>query len=274
LKGDRIILDFHELFPEFMMQHKPNLNYTSLIIKSLILIEKLSFGFATHIITFHDPAREILLKRIKQEKPVVTIMNGVDKTELPVFNKIKSEEFRIVYNGTINFNLNLSLVIKALNIIKIRYPEVYDKIGFYLYGEGPDIGNIKKKASQLNIKNVYFKGRFKFTDMMKELEQASVCILPPKKDIYSDLYYSLKLTEMIYFRIPVIATRLDTYHSYYPEDCLIYFNSDDCEDLAKKILFVYSNSKIETYTDNAFKQYSNYSWDIMKLRYQSLINSI
>ena len=275
LKGSNIILDFHELFPELMMQFNPDLNSSSLTVKILYLLEKLSFNFATHIITLHDPAKEILLKRINSMKPVTTVMNGVDISEIPDFKKRNSDEFKIIYNGTINYNLNLSLVVKALNVIKNRCPEIYNNIGFYLYGDGPDVNRIKRISLDLGIEKVRFKGRYKFKDMIKELETASVCILPPKKDVYSDLYYSLKLTEMIYLKIPVIATRLETYCRYYPENCLIYFDSENVEELADKIIFVYKNrSDLSSFTDNAFNEYQKINWEIMKERYINIIKSL
>lgn len=274
LFGAKIILDFHELFAEFMMQHKPNLTYSSLLIKTILLQEKLSFGFASEVIVFHEPAKEILEKRVGYKRRITIVMNGVDELELPNFNKIYVDEFRLIYNGTINFNLNLTLVIKALNLIRKKDISLYNNMGFYLYGDGPDLENILNKAKELNVDNVHYKGRLKFQEMVKELEIASACVLPPQKDIYSDLYYSIKLTEMIYFRIPVIATRLKTYLHYYPENCLIYFDSNNAEELAEKIIFTYKNRiTLNIFTENAFHEYQKINWKIMADRYLNVINS-
>ena len=274
LFGAKIILDFHELFAEFMMQHKPNLTYSSLLIKTILLQEKLSFGFASEVIVFHEPAKEILEKRVGYKRRITIVMNGVDELELPNFNKIYVDEFRLIYNGTINFNLNLTLVIRALNLIRKKDISLYNNMGFYLYGDGPDLENILNKAKELNVDNVHYKGRLKFQEMVKELEIASACVLPPQKDIYSDLYYSIKLTEMIYFRIPVIATRLKTYLHYYPENCLIYFDSNNAEELAEKIIFTYKNrTAVNIFTVNAYHEYQKINWKIMSDRYLNVISS-
>ncbi|HWP47307.1 MAG TPA: glycosyltransferase family 4 protein [Candidatus Limnocylindrales bacterium] len=272
--GSKIILDFHELFPEFMCQHKPS-TQNSFIMKILYFQEKASFGFADEVIVFHDLARGILENRVKIKKNITVVMNGVDPSELPLIQREKTDKFNIVYNGTINFNLNLSLIVKALEIIKRKYPEIYSKIEFHLYGDGPDLENILNLANKLAIHNVRYQGRLRFKEMMERLSTASVCILPPKKDIYSDLYYSLKLTEMIYLKIPVIATKLKTYLYYFPEDCVIYFDSDDADQLAEKIVFVYRYpSEVRKFTENAFNRYQAYKWEIMRARYIKLINSL
>lgn len=270
--GARVILDFHELFPEFMMQYKPRLNYDSFLIRMILLQERLAFHFATDIVAFHDPAKEILSKRVICRKPISVIMNGVDPAEMLDIARRFDEKFRIVYNGTINFNLNLGIVVDALAYIKKNRPEVYSSIEFDLYGDGPDLANVLEKARDSGVEKVYYKGRYTFDEMMKELSCAAACVLPPKKDIYSDLYYSIKLTEMIYLKVPVIATRLNTYLKYYPEDCLYYFNSGDVRELSSVICYVYNNpNQVKERVQRAFSKYLNYSWPIMKKRYVELI---
>jgi glycosyltransferase involved in cell wall biosynthesis len=270
----KIILDFHELFPEFMMQHKPELTYDSFMIRFLLFLEKASFYFADYRIVFHDPAREILADRI-EDKNLIVIMNGVDESELPSFRKQQTDEFKIVYNGTINFNLNLSLVLDALAYIRSIEHNIFTRMAFHLYGTGPDLSTILSKAKELHLNNVYYHGQIEFEKMINALQTASLCVLPPKKDIYSDLYYSLKLTEMIYFRIPVISTRLKTYSYYYPEDCILYFESNNIKELAEKIVFAFKNKeKLQAYTRNAFIAYQNISWNKMSKRYIQLLNSM
>ena len=275
LYGSKVILDFHELFPEAFLQFNKKLTVKSFWYKMILFLEKVSFNFANEIIVFHDPAKEILKKRYGNKNEITTIMNGVDEDEIKDFNRKKSGNFIIVYNGTINYNLNLSLVLKALLRIKNSNSEKYKMIEFHLYGDGPDLENILNTAKELLVENVFYKGRIEFSEMMKKLETASLCVLPPLKDVYSDLFYSIKLIEMIYLRIPVAATRLNTYMKYYPENCLLYFDSDNDEELAERILFAYNcPEKLREYTENAFAEYQKYSWEIMRGRYVKLVKKI
>ena len=274
LIGAQIILDFHELFPEFMLQHKPSLK-NSFMIRILELQERLSFTFADKIITIHEPAMRILQARNGGPKPITVVMNAVDESEVVQIKKEKTDRFKIIYNGTINFNLNLSFIIEALSILKDSNPEIYEKMEFHLYGDGPDLKNILACAARLNITHMYFNGRLEFSKMVKEIAASSLCILPPSKDIYSDLYYSLKLTEMIYWKVPVIATRLNTYVRYYPEDCVLYFESGNVVELAEKMVFAFNNpDKIQVLTENALREYQKYNWEKMRDRYLRLIGSM
>ena len=199
-------------------------------------------------------------------------MNGVDESEFGDFIKKEGKYFNIVYNGTINFNLNLTLIIRALGLLKETRHDIYENTRFLIYGDGPDLQNILQISKKLKIDNVHYIGRIDFKEMVSKLQEADLCILPPIKDIYSDLFYSLKLLEMIYFRIPVIATRLETYQKYYPEGCLFYFESGNVKDLTEKIIFVYENIDIATqYTKRAYDEYKKYSWDIMEKRFIQII---
>ena len=128
-------------------------------------------------------------------------MNSVDPGEIQMIEKMPTDKFKLFYHGTINHNLNLSSVIEALNILKTKYPEEYKNIEFNLYGEGPDLKNILDLAKEYYVENVKYHGSLKYSDMYKELANASAIVIPPKKDIYSDLYYSGKIVESIYMRI-------------------------------------------------------------------------
>jgi glycosyltransferase involved in cell wall biosynthesis len=272
--GARIILDFHELFAEFMMQHNASLTWHSLIVKILLFQEKLSIYFADTIITFHEPAKNIIMSRTKSNKKFTVIMNGIDESELPEIQKINDRGVKVIYNGTINFNLNLGLVIDAFVILRKKYIDVFDKIEFALYGDGPDLERLMDQAKENNLENIRYYGRLPFAEMVNEIAKATLCILPPQKDIYSELFYSLKLLEMIYFRIPVIATRLKTYEYYYPENCIYYFDSNNVHQLVEKIVFVVNNpDDVKVKTKNAFNEYQKYSWKIMSNRYKDVLNS-
>jgi glycosyltransferase involved in cell wall biosynthesis len=246
-----------------------------LVVRVLKLLERASAAFASEVIAIHDPAKNILEERVHPRRPITVIMNGVDETELPIVNRHNDGKFRIVYNGTINYNLNLSIVIRALERLRSTRDDVYQKGEFHLYGDGPDLKNILDLASRLQLRNVLYHGQYQFDLMMRELASASACILPPKKDVYSDLYYSLKLTEMIYLKIPVIATRLKTYLTYYPEDCITYFESQDLDGLVESICYVHDHPlQAEKRSQRAFAEYQKYAWPVMEKRYIDLLDRL
>ena len=96
LKGKKVVLDMHEIMPEFFIS-KYKKSEKSLFIKVLKKIEKLSLNFADEIITVNDPIKEIFSKRDVPNKEIAVVMNTVDNTMIPKFRKLKSDSFNLVY---------------------------------------------------------------------------------------------------------------------------------------------------------------------------------
>ena len=277
LTGSKIILDLHEIFPELFIARRPRLE-NSFWVKLLKLGEKLSIKFSNRLITIHEPARDIFVSRNKNiENKIQVIMNSVDPAEFKSTVLTPTENFIIMYNGTIVKLLNLELIIKALALLRNNMPaEDFDRIRFRLFGEGPVLNEMLSLAKETGLEDkVEYHGFVTPEVMHREVLEASVCILPPLKNIYSDLFYTIKLIEMVYINIPVIATRLNTYKKYYREESLFYFDSGNTKQLAERIKEVYYDPAIvKEKTQNAFDDYTKVNREVMMGRYKELIKSL
>ncbi|HMT12489.1 MAG TPA: glycosyltransferase, partial [Ignavibacteria bacterium] len=214
LFGAKLILDLHEIFPELYMA-RTGAAADSFKVKLLKTAEKYSIKLADVLITIHDNARDIFVKRNPAiAKKIHVVMNSVDPREFADSALVPGDEFVIIYNGTIR-------------MLRYEMPaEDFRKVVFRLYGDGPALEEILKLAGSLGVEDkVQYMGYLQPADMRKEVLKTSVLILPPVKNIYSDLFYTIKLIETIYLKIPVIATRLNTYKRYYSDGALYYFDS-------------------------------------------------
>ena len=275
LFGAKILLDLHELTPEAMMMRE-NYNEDKFIIKFLKFIEKMSILISDELITIHDIAGEILSERNKRK--FTYIINGIDENEFTKLKKLPNQYFDIIYIGTINPNLNLGLVIDALELLRKQVSaEEFDKIRFLIYGKGPELDNILEKAKQKGLeKKVIYKGVVSYKKMLEELRYASVTIYPPKRNIYTEICYPIKLTEFINLNIPVIATKYRTLNYFYPDDCIFYINPENLQEVVNKIMLVYRNpGEVKIKTNNALEAYKKVSWkNVMKKRYLDLIEKM
>jgi glycosyltransferase involved in cell wall biosynthesis len=273
--GAKLILDMHELTPEAMMMRE-NISEKSFVVKLSKFIEKISTKLADEHITIHDIAAKIFESRNKVK--YFSIMNGVDANELQGLQKTHTDDFNIIYHGTINPNLNLGLVIDALSVLKTKLPpDEFRKVKFLLYGKGPSLTGLMEKRDELNLQdNVIYKGSLPHTEMLKELTKASVCIYPPLRNIYTEICYPIKLTELANLGIPVISSRYKTILHYYPEDTFFYFDAGDLKGLVKQILIVKNNPELASQrAENAKKAYDKVSWNkIMKPKYLQIINNL
>jgi glycosyltransferase involved in cell wall biosynthesis len=169
------------------------------------------------------------------------------------------------------------MVVEAIAELKKVIPaEDFNKIVFRIYGDGPALNNILDLAEKLEVKEkVEYMGFIAPDIMRKEVLKANVLILPPLKNIYSDLFYTIKLIETIYLRLPVIATRLNTYKTYYREESLFYFDSGNLDKLVERIKEVYYDKDlVKTKVENARADYDKIGWGVMRDRYLSVISSL
>lgn len=275
--GAKLILDLHEIFPELYMA-RTGAAYDSFKVKLLKFAEKYSIKLADKVITIHDNAKDIFIKRNKlSEEKISVVMNSVDPREFPHTAAPTENEFVIIYNGTIVKLLNLTMIVEALAKLKNELPENdFGKIVFRLYGDGPALEEIQAAAKTRGVADkVQYMGYLQPADMRREVLKTGVLILPPIKNIYSDLFYTIKLIETIYLRIPVIATRLNTYLRYYSEDSLFYFNSGNTAELAERIKEVFYNKElVKNKTLSARADYDKLSWEIMRDRYLKIIQKL
>jgi len=275
--GAKLILDLHEIFPELYMA-RTGADYNSFKVNLLKTAEKYSIKLANKVITIHDNAKDIFVKRngLSEEK-ISVVMNSVDPAEFPNPAKPDENNFIIIYNGTIVKLLNLTMIVEALAKLKNEMPaDDYGKIIFRLYGDGPALNEILSLADKSGVVDkVQYMGYLQPADMRKEVLKTGVLILPPLKNIYSDLFYTIKLIETIYLKIPVIATRLNTYKRYYSEDSLFYFDSGNVNELAERIKEVYTNKPlVERKTASARADYDKLSWEIMRERYLEIVDKL
>lgn len=273
--GAEIILDLHEIFPELYMA-RTGVGESSFNVKLLKLAEKLSIWFSDVVITIHDNARDIfILRNKKAENKIHVVMNSVDPDEFENAELIKTNEFIITYNGTVVKLLNLTMIVEALAELKKTIPpEDFKHIEFRIYGDGPALDEILLHAISLGVSDkVNYMGYLQPDEMRKEVLKTSVLILPPLKNIYSDLFYTIKLIEAVYLKIPVIATRLNTYKRYYSEKSLFYFESGNSAELTERIKYVfYHKNPVRQNTENAFNDYQKVNWDVMREKYLEIVN--
>lgn len=275
--GVKLILDLHEIFPELYMA-RTGAPENSFKVRLLKLAESLSVKLADVIITIHDNAKEIFVSRNKNiSNKINVVMNSVDPNEFNIGEPTPTNKFIIIYNGTIVKLLNLTIIVEAISRLKTQMPvEDFNKVVFKLYGDGPALEDILSLSKKLGVEDkVKYLGYLQPAEMRKEVLKANVLILPPVKNIYSELFYTIKLIETIYLRIPVIATRLKTYKRYYSEESLFYFDSENIAELTERITQVYyNNNLVKLKTENAKNDYDKVGWDIMKNRYIEIIKSV
>ncbi len=261
LLGAKIILDIHDIVPEFYAQ-KFSVNQNSLIVKALKLIEKISIKFSNHVIIANDLWRDKLIKRSIREDKCTTLLNFPDPKIFKRKNHVKYSNFTLIYHGLLAKHQGLDIAIKAVNSLKDEIP----LLELVIYGKGPDrqrLGNLTKE--------MHLEDRIIFNDSVPVdlipdiISKAHIGVVPKRGGDFSGEAFSTKILEFIAVGVPVIAARNRIEEYYFKDSQILFFEPGNEEDLAKCVLELYRNSaKGDALVKKADEFLSTFNWEVHK----------
>ncbi|MDD3887316.1 MAG: glycosyltransferase family 4 protein [Patescibacteria group bacterium] len=123
------------------------------------LVEKFSAYLPDNFIAISELTKDKLIKKfnVSANKIVFIPPTGIDQNKFTNFQKLKSSD--CIYFGRLLNHKNVNLFIEAINILKIKKPEIKCKI----IGEGPE------KESLLELTEIYsLKDNIEFLDSQEE----------------------------------------------------------------------------------------------------------
>jgi glycosyltransferase involved in cell wall biosynthesis len=271
--GTRIILDFHEMVPEFYA-NKFNAGKGSVILRVLKLIEKASAHFADHVIIVNHLLEEKLISRSVDKNKCHTFINYPAGALFSVSPKKpeKSDRFVMIYPGSLNRHQGLDVAIKAFNLVKDRLPDAE----FHIYGEGSAQPELEKLIRELDLgSRVLLKGSLPFVDIVRVMAMADLGVVPKRADSYGNVAFSTKIMEFMALRVPVIAsdTRIDRY--YFNDSNIRFFKSGDEKNLAEAIVDLAKNPEArKRMAENGYRHASANNWEVKKHDYLSLVDRL
>jgi rhamnosyl/mannosyltransferase len=164
----------------------------------------------------------ILWPFIKRKTLVIT------NPYIPKFKKKNLEkDIDIFFYGRIYYRKGLDVLIEALRILKNKYNKEYKVI---IAGSGELLDYYKNLSKKYSLK-VKFLGRVS-DEKLENLLNKSKCVVIPSKWEASPLVPR----EIINLNIPIIISNIEAHKEILKEDYPLFFESENPEDLAKKII--------------------------------------
>src|SRR2546428_13411011 len=128
LMGSKVILDIHDLMPEFYCS-RFNSSFDSLSVRLIRLQERLSCRFAHHVITVTESWRQILIGRSVAPNKCSVVMNLADPrysdTALAERHRRSNGTFRLIYHGSLTYRYGLDLALQALDVVRREISAVH-----------------------------------------------------------------------------------------------------------------------------------------------------
>jgi len=276
LMGVPIILDLHDLMPEFYASRRENRNMNSLGVRLVTWQEKISCNFADHVITVTELWRQALIKRGIPSEKVSVVMNVADDRifqHKPTTGIATNGQFRLIYHGLQAERYGLDLILQAAAQIKDKIPN----LRILMHGGGEYHATLRKIADELELDGyVDFSTSFvDVTELPALINTADVGIVPYRRDIFTDGILPTKLMEYVALHIPVIAARTPIIEMYFDETMVQFFTPENVDELAACILKLYQEpSRRVALAQGADKFNEQYSWRKLSTEYVNLITTL
>ncbi|HEY2471985.1 MAG TPA: glycosyltransferase family 4 protein [Terracidiphilus sp.] len=276
--GAKVVLDMHEITPEFYMS-KYGVTEKSWRVRLCTFLEKMSFDFADQVITINHPIQELLRKRgLPLEKSMV-ITNSADDarfTNTTARREIApadhADRFVMMYHGTLTKIYGLDIAIEAFALVHKEIPGAE----IWILGQGPEVGLLQELIQKHDLSSkVKLVGSVPSAEIPEWLAKCDIGILPIRRDVFLEFAFPNKLPEFILSGKTAIVSRLGAIRYYFDEDAVAYFEPCDAADLSRQMVRMYEDQKLRvSLASQAKKQYAPIRWDVMKRRYLDLIGEL
>jgi exosortase len=270
--GCRIILDIHDLLPEFYGS-KFRVSSDSVIFKALVIIERFSAAFSDHVIIANHLWQKKLLYRCVENGKCTVVLNVPDRTLFHPTGRTRNDgKFIILFPGTLNWHQGLDIAIQAFSLIKDQAPHAE----LHIYGEGSAKESLLQLIRQLGLENrVLMFGVRPLQEIPTLIENSDLGVVPKRKDPFGNEAFSTKILEFMALGVPVVVsdTKIDRY--YFNESVVRFFRGGDENDLAEAILQLIRDQRLrEQLVRNAAQFVTGFDWAKTKSEYFALVDSL
>jgi glycosyltransferase involved in cell wall biosynthesis len=273
LSGTPIILDIHDILPEFYTS-KFGSSAKSLSFRLLRIVEKLSTKFADHVIIANHIWQERLVSRSVPIEKCTVVLNCPDRS---IFHRNGharevTDRFVLLYPGTLNAHQGLELAIRAFGKISELAPHA----DFHIYGDGPSKDELTALIAKLGLQNrVFIRNPVQLRQIPEVIEAADLGIVPKLKNSFGNEAFSTKILEFMAMDVPVIVsdTQIDRY--YFDDSVVRFFRGGDERDLADSMLEMINNpDKRELLVLNASEYVKTVDWTAKRHEYLELVDQL
>lgn len=240
LRGAQLLLDLHDLTPEFYAS-KFRRGMKSLPVKAVRVQEQLSTSFADHVLTVTELWRQSLISRGVDADRVDVVMNVADEhIYSPDARSERPDDGRmlVLYHGTVTHRYGIDVVIRAVGRIREQAP-----IHLVVHGGGEYLDDLRDLVAALDLGDrVRFStDRLSTPDLARLIGSADLGIVPNRSDVFTDGILPTKLMEYSAVGIPAIASRTPAIEEYFSEDMVRFVRPDSVDDIAEALLELYAD---------------------------------
>lgn len=274
LTGARVVLDIHDILPEFYAS-KFGSDSNSMLFRSLLGVERVSVWFADHVIVANRIWKDRIEERCHAAGKCTTICNYPDpNTFAPrATRKNNDGKFVLMYPGSLNLHQGLDIAVRAFARVADAMPEAE----FHIYGEGPTKPALVDLASELGVNDrVLFRDFLPVHEIVERMSNADMAVVPKRAtNKFGNEAASTKILEFMALGVPVVVTRTRIDSINFDESLVRFFPSDDDAELAKAILELRNSPATRMkMAANGLRHAKLNNWQVRKSEYLGMLDSL
>lgn len=273
LTGSKVILDLHDLMPEFFAARFGSAQ-ASLPMRLVRLQERLACRFASHVITVSEHWRQSLIRRGVPARKCSVLMNVADTRIFNRQNRIPRPQtdgcFRLFYHGTITYRYGLDVLLEAVSLARADAPDIAVKI----IGAGEYVETLRQLVRALNLSDCVEIGDVVPAEQLPALiSTADLAVVPYRSDIFTDELLPTKLMEYAALGVPSVVSRTTAIASCFDDTMVQFCAPGDPKDLARCIVALYRDrGRLAELAVSIQKFNERFSWKSQAAGYVELVD--
>lgn len=272
--GARVLLDLHEVMPEFFAT-KFDLPLRHPLVRLITAAEQMSIRLADRALTCTEEMRQAFLTRGAPPEKVTVVLNSADEQVFDARCREPgpAERFTLICHGSIEERYGHDLVVEAVATLRGLIPGLRLRI----FGDGAFRPELERLVNRLGCEDIVglSDGFVPMDELLDALAHADVGVVAMRRDAFRDLTHCNKMYEYLTLGIPVVSSRTRSVCAYFPPDSLQYFTAGDVDDLARAILELYESPHLRReLVSNASQVLARYCWPRQREVYRDVVNSL
>jgi glycosyltransferase involved in cell wall biosynthesis len=272
LTGAKVILDVHDIMPEFYAS-KFHRGEGAFGIRALKKIEHASARFADHVIISNHLWFKPFVSRSAPEQKCSVFINHVNQRLFYRRPHAANGNKRIImFPGGLQWHQGLDIAIRAMPLVlkKITAAE------FHIYGDGNMKDELVALTRDLGLTDkVRFFDPRPVSEIAEVMSQADLGIVPKRADSFGNEAYSTKIMEFMSLGVPVVvsSTKIDRF--YFNDSIVRFFESGNPDALAEAIVEVLQDNELRRrMIANGLECADQNSWQRRQAAYLELVDAL
>jgi glycosyltransferase involved in cell wall biosynthesis len=273
LQGAAVLLDLHDLMPEFFTGRFGS-GRKRLLNHLIIWQEQLACRFADHVITVSDHWRQSLIRRGVPKDKCSVVMNVADDGIFAprVTTPVIDPSYQLIYHGTVTYRYGLDLAIRAVGLVADEIPE----IELTILGGGDQMSALIGLHRELRLqRHIHLRNEYVLAEHLPDIiSEADLGIVPYRNDTFTDGLLPTKLMEYAALGLPCIAARTTAIEAYFRDTMVEFFHPNDAEDLARCIRNLRDPQRRAVLARRSRNFTRRYNWNSIGANYVALVNDL